>query len=215
MILAAGRGNRLRPLTDSLPKPLIEVRGHTLIERHLQALVAAGFHEIVINVSWLADQLKQRLGDGSRYSVRIHYSDEPEGALETGGGIFKALPLLDNEPFLVVNGDILTDFPFGTLQTALRPGDLAHLVLVPNSSHHPRGDFFLDASGRLHADGEPRLTYAGIGVHRPEFFRDCTPGRFPMLPWWRKAMNAGRVSGQFYPGLCMDIGTPEALRGVS
>lgn len=218
MILAAGRGERLRPLTDTTPKPLLEVRGQPLIAHHLERLRAAGFTRIVINVAWLADRIKQRLGDGSAYGVEIHYSEEPEGALETGGGIRNALPLLGDSPFLVVNGDIYTDFPFATLRSALQTGDLAHLVMVPNPPHHPRGDFFLDDGKRLHANGAPRLTYSGIGVHRPEFFRDCPPGKFPMLPWWQQAMRAGRVSGQRYEGLWRDIGTPQsyaALTGVS
>jgi MurNAc alpha-1-phosphate uridylyltransferase len=215
MILAAGRGERLRPLTDSVPKPLIEVRGETLIARHVRRLQAAGFTEIVINVAWLADKIRVRLGDGARYGVRIRYSEEADGALETGGGILKALPLLGDAPFLVVNGDIYTDFPFASLSNALARADLAHLVMVPNPPHHPEGDFVLDAGGRLHAEGTPRLTYAGIGVHRPEFFRDCSPGKFPLLPWWQTAMHAGRVSGQFYVGQWLDAGTAESLRALS
>lgn len=215
MILAAGRGERLRPLTDTLPKPLIEVRGQTLIERHLQALSVEGFHEIVINVSWLAGKIKKRLGDGSRYRVRIQYSEEPEGALETGGGILQALPLLGADPFLVVSSDMHTDFPFANLKTILAQEDLAHLVMVPNPPYHREGDFVLDAKGRLHAGGQPRLTYAGIGVHRPEFFHECSPGRFPMLPWWQRAMRAGCVSGELYAGDWQDIGTPESLRALN
>lgn len=217
MILAAGRGERLRPLTDTTPKPLLEVQGQPLIVHHLKRLRAAGFTRIVINVAWLADRITQRLGDGSAYGVEIHYSEEPEGALETGGGILKALPLLGDRPFLVVNGDIYTDFPFSTLRKVLPAGDLAHLVMVSNPAHHSRGDFFLDEGHRLHADGAPRLTYSGIGVHRPEFFKDCPAGKFPMLPWWQKAMRAGRVSGERYDGLWRDIGTPQsyaALAGV-
>ena len=215
MILAAGRGERLRPLTDTVPKPLIEVRGETLIVRHVRSLQAAGFTEIVVNIAWLADKIKTQLGDGSRYGVRIRYSEEPGGALDTGGGILKALPLLGDAPFLVVNGDIYTDFEFAGLKAALHRDDLAHLVMVPNPPHHPEGDFALDAGGRLHAAGTPRLTYAGIGVHRPEFFRDCSPGKFPMLPWWQTAMRAGRVSGQVYAGQWLDAGTPESLRALS
>lgn len=215
MILAAGRGNRLHPLTDTLPKPLIEVRGETLIERHLQRLQAAGFSEVVINVAWLADQIETRLGDGSRYGVRIRYSEEPEGALETGGGILAALPLLGGEPFLVVNADIYTDFPFAGLKAVLAHEDLAHLVMVPNPRQHPEGDFVLDEHGRLHAEGAPRLTYAGIGVHRPEFFRDCSPGKFRMLPWWLKAMRGNRVSGRIYTGQWHDVGTLESVRELN
>ena len=215
MILAAGRGERLRPLTDTVPKPLIEVRGETLIARQLRSLHAAGFTEIVVNIAWLGAKIKAQLADGSRYGVHIRYSEEAEGALETGGGILKALPLLGDEPFLVVNGDIYTDFPFASLSNALAHADLAHLVMVPNPPHHRDGDFVVDAGGRLHAEGTPRLTYAGIGVHRPEFFRDCSPGKFPMLPWWQTAMRAGRVSGQVYAGQWLDAGTPESLRALS
>ena len=214
MLLAAGRGERLRPLTDSLPKPLIEVQGKPLIVHHLEHLHAAGITEIVINVAWLADKIKTRLGNGSRYGVQIRYSDESHGALETGGGILQALPLFGAGPFLVLNSDIYTDFPFAGLKAALADDDLAHLVMVPNPPHHADGDFALDAHGRLHADGTPRLTYAGIGVHRAEFFRECQPGRFPMLPWWQRAMRAGYVSGELYAGYWQDIGTPESLRAL-
>lgn len=215
MILAAGRGERLRPLTDTLPKPLIEVRGETLIERHLRRLQAAGFAEVVVNVAWLAEQIKTRLGDGSRYQLRLHYSEEPAGALETGGGILKALPLLGPGPFLVVNADIYTEFPFAGFQPALVENDLAHLIMVPNPPAHTCGDFMLDGNGRLHAEGGPRLTYAGIGLHRPEFFEGCTAGRFAMLPLWQRAMRAGRVTGECYDGAWYDLGTPASLRALA
>ncbi len=215
MILAAGRGERLRPLTDATPKPLLEIQGQPLIVRHLQRLHATGFTDIVINVSWLADKIKNYLGDGSRYGVRIRYSEEVDGPLETGGGILNALPLLGENPFLVVSSDIHTDFPFQTLQSSLKYGDLAHLVMVENPPHHPQGDFHLSAAGRLQADGTPRLTYSGIGVHHPAFFKGCSPGKFPMLPWWREAMRSGRVSGQLYSGLWKDVGRIDALRGVT
>lgn len=211
MILAAGRGERLRPLTDKTPKPLLEVMGQPLVVHHLERLYGAGIREVVINIAWLGDSIKHYLGDGSRYGVRIQYSEEPEGALETGGGILNALPLLGRLPFLVVNGDIFTDFPFATLESVLGDHDLAHLVMVENPPHRRHGDFRLSADGRLHADGRPRLTYSGIGVHRPQFFDRCTPGRFPMLPWWQSAMRDGRVSGRVYAGLWRDIGTPQAL----
>lgn len=211
MILAAGRGNRLRPLTDTVPKPLIEVQGRTLIEHHLYRLAADGFTEVVINVAWLADKIKQRLGDGSRYGVHIDYSEERQGALETGGGILKALPLLGKGPFLTLNADVYTNFAFASLKAVLKPGDCAHLVMVPNPSHHPQGDFRLSEDGRLHTDGEPRLTYSGIGVHHPEFFKDCAPGRFPMLPLWQQAIRADHVSGQHYTGRWHDVSTPDGL----
>lgn len=215
MILAAGRGNRLRPLTDNVPKPLIEVQGWPLIEHHLYRLSADGFTEVVINVAWLGNKIKTRLGDGARFGVHIRYSEEPPGALDTGGGILKALSLLDKEPFLTLNADVYTDFPFGSLKSVLKPGDCAHLVMVPNPSHHPQGDFRLSEDGRLHTDGEPRLTYSGISVHHPEFFKACAPGRFPMLPWWQQATRAGCVSGQYYAGCWYDVSTPESLHTLA
>jgi len=215
MILAAGRGERLRPLTDRTPKPLLEVQGKPLIVHHLERLQSAGFTDIVINIAWLGDKIKNYLGDGLRYGVSISYSKESAGALDTGGGIFNALPLLGSEPFLVVNGDIYTDFPFESLKSVIKQGDLAHLVMVGNPAHHPKGDFHLSSDGRLHVDGDPRLTYSGIGVHHPEFFRDCRPGRFPLLPLWRKAIQAGQVSGRTHSGAWKDIGTLEALRAAS
>lgn len=215
MLLAAGRGERLRPLTDNMPKPLIEVQGQALIEHHLYRLAADGFTEVLINVAWLADKIKQRLGDGSRYGVHIDYSEERQGALETGGGILKALPLLDKGAFLTLNADVYTDFPFASLKSVLKPGDLAHLVMVPNPAHHTQGDFRLSADGRVHVDGEPRLTYSGVGVHHPEFFKDCAPGRFPMLPLWQQAIRAGRVSGQCYAGRWYDVSTPESLHTLA
>ncbi|MDE2235393.1 MAG: nucleotidyltransferase family protein [Gammaproteobacteria bacterium] len=215
MILAAGRGQRLRPLTDTLPKPLLEVRGKPLIVHHLEALRDSGFTEIVVNIAWLAETIQSYLGDGSRYGVSIRYSLESNGALETGGGIMNALPLLGTKPFLVVNADIYTDFPFHILSAGLQRGDLAHLVMVPNPRSHPKGDFFLSDDGRVHVDGPEPLTYSGIGVHDPQFFRWCTPGRFPMLPWWRKAIRLGLVSGQLYKGQWQDMGSLESFSALS
>lgn len=208
MILAAGRGERMRPLTDRVPKPLLKVGGRTLIERLIGQLTAAGFRELVINHAHLGQQLEQYLGDGSRFGVRIEWSREPEGALETGGGIVQALPLLGGAPFLVVNGDIWTDFPFAGVRRDLE--GLAHLVLIDNPPHHPQGDFALD-HGRVRADGPVRLTFSGIGVYRPELFRDCQPGKFPLAPLLRAAMAQGMVSGEQYHGTWLDIGTPERL----
>jgi len=210
MILAAGRGERLRPLTDRLPKPLVAVGGRPLIEHHLHALARAGITEVVVNLAHLGAQIRARLGDGARFGLAIRYSDEGGRGLETGGGIHRALPLLGTEPFLVVNADVYTDYPFGALPL-LAPGDLAHLVLVDNPPHHPQGDFHLDGAGRVHAEGAPRLTFAGIGVYRPELFRDCAPGAFPLAPLLRAAMAAGRVSGEHYRGRWVDVGTRERL----
>jgi len=209
MILAAGRGNRMRPLTDHCPKPLLKAGGKPLIEYHIERLAAAGVRDLVINHAHLGDQLEAALSDGARFQVAIHYSAEGEGqALETGGGIFKALPLLGPDPFLVVNGDVWTDCPFADLTLAAQ--DLAHLVLVENPPHHSKGDFHL-AAGRVRATGEPRLTFSGIGLYHPALFADCTPGAFPLAPVLRDAMTADRVSGHQHRGHWVDIGTPERL----
>ena len=211
MLLAAGRGERMRPLTDTRPKPLLEVGGQPLIAWHLQALARAGVREVVINVAWLGDLIRQALGDGSEFGVNIQYSPEPWPALETGGGIFQALPLLGPEPFLVVNGDTWTDIDLARLQ--LGPGADAHLVLVPNPPQHPRGDFVLQG-GRI-IDGEgPRLTYSGIGVYSPTLFDGCQPGRFALLPLLQKAIRAGRLAGHMHTGQWHDIGTPERLAAL-
>lgn len=210
MILAAGRGERMRPLTDATPKPLLEVRGKPLIEWHIERLRDAGFSELVVNVAWLKEQLAEFLGGGSRWGVRISISEEPPGALETGGGIFKALSMLGGEPFLVVNGDILTDFPFATLRGRPAAGDLAHLVLVPNPPQHPDGDFALQ-SGRVAVGQLPKLTFSGIGVYRPALFAGTTGGAFPLAPLLRRAMVGGRVSGERFAGEWSDAGTPARL----
>jgi MurNAc alpha-1-phosphate uridylyltransferase len=212
MILAAGRGERMRPLTDETPKPLLRIGGQTLIERHVNALAAAGIRELVINHAHLGEQLVQALGDGAACGVDIQWSAEPAGALETGGGIFNALPLLGDAPFVVVNADIWTDFPFSELPD--EPDGLAHLVLVDNPAHHPVGDFVL-SSDRVSQGGGARLTFSGIGVYRPELFSGCSAGAFPLAPLLRQAMDDGRVSGARYHGVWFDIGTPERLQEVN
>ena len=212
MILAAGRGERMRPLTDETPKPLLRIGGQTLIERHVNALAAAGIRELVINHAHLGEQLVQALGDGAACGVDIQWSAEPAGALETGGGIFNALPLLGDAPFVVVNADIWTDFPFSELPD--EPDGLAHLVLVDNPAHHPEGDFVL-SSDRVSQGGGARLTFSGIGVYRPELFSGCSAGAFPLAPLLRQAMDDGRVSGACYHGVWFDIGTPERLQEVN
>ena len=209
MILAAGRGERMRPLTDRIPKPLLPVAGKPLLQWHVEALVAAGLRDIVINHAWLGGQIEAALGDGHTLGAEIRYSPEGEGALETGGGIFRALPLLGDAPFVVVNADIVTDYPFARLPAALQ--GLAHLVLVPNPPHNPAGDFCL-AQGRVAADGGPRLTFSGIGVYHPDLFRGQQPGRFPLAPLLRRAMAAGQVSGEWYGGCWLDVGTEDRLR---
>ena len=208
MILAAGRGERLRPFTDATPKPLLRVGGKALIEYIIEALASAGFRELVINHAHLGNQIETYLGDGRRYGVEITWSRESEGALETGGGIHKALPLLASDYFLVVNADIWTDYPFARLR---RPfSGLAHLVLVDNPAQHRQGDFVLNGD-KASAEGNPRLTFSGIGVYHPDLFRGCTPGRFPLAPLLRSAMHGGHVYGEHYNGVWRDIGTVERL----
>ena len=208
MILAAGRGERMRPLTDHTPKPLLQVGGRALIEYPIEALRKAGIRELVINYAHLGNMLVDYLGDGSRYGVHIHYSAEPEGALETGGGIKRALSLLGDEPFLVVNGDVWTDYPY--THRALGSERLAHLILVANPPHHQSGDFCL-AHGEVHDDGGQRLTFSGLGLYHPDLFADTPDGAFPLAPLLRKAMRDGRVTGEYYQGKWMDIGTPQRL----
>lgn len=208
MILAAGRGERMRPLTDDTPKPLLKAGGRSLIEHLITGLVAGGIRELIVNTAHLGEKIEAVLGDGSRYGATISFSSEGQ-ALETGGGIHRALPLLGSEPFLVVNGDIATDFPFGTLTQI--PIDLAHLVLVPNPPHNPTGDFGM-CEGRLLAQADECYTFGGIGVYRPELFSACEPGRFPLAPLLRSAMAEGAVTGVLHQGLWMDIGTMERLQ---
>lgn len=208
MVLAAGRGERLRPLTDKMPKPLIEAGGRPLIAWHLDKLARAGFDEVVINLGHLGDRLQETVGDGERFGLAVRYSEEPPGALETGGGILNALPLLGEEPFLLVNGDCWTDFDVTKL--GLAPGDLAHLVLVDNPAHNPAGDFAMDGD-RIRNAGDAMLTYAGVGVIHPNLFGDCRAGRFPLTPLLRQAAEAGRAGGTHYVGAWFDVGTTERL----
>ena len=212
MILAAGKGERLRPLTLHTPKPLVRVGGVPLIEYHLRALAAAGFTEIVINHAWLGQQIEDHLGDGSRFGVSIQYSAEGE-PLETGGGIFKALPLLGDKPFAVVNGDIWTDYSFAGLRTPLT--GLAHLVLVDNPAHHPKGDFCLAGTQVFDAQpGSDTLTYSGIAVLSPALFEGAGAGAFKLAPLLRTAMAAGRVTGERLQGQWVVVGTHERLAEV-
>lgn len=212
MILAAGRGERMRPLTDSQPKPLLSVHGRPLIDHHIVSLVGAGIAELVINLGWLGERVRDYLGDGRRFGARIVYSDEGYPPLETGGGIERALPLLGPDPFWLVNGDVFCEYPFAG--RGLAPGQLGHLVLVPNPAHHPAGDFTLDA-GRVTNDAGRRLTYSGIAVLDPKLFAGCTPGRFPLAPLLRAAADRGAVSGELFDGIWSDIGTPERLAALS
>lgn len=212
MILAAGRGQRMRPLTDTQPKPLIPVAGRALIEWHLQALAKAGVSEVVINQGWLGEHLPAALGDGSRYGLSIHYSPEGWPALETGGGIHHALPLLGQAPFLVVNGDIFCDYPLASLcRRTLSEGQLAHLVLVDNPSHNQQGDFGF-ADGAMLADAAaPKLTFSGISILHPELFAGCHAGAFGLAPLLRAALAEGRLSAEHYRGYWNDVGTLERL----
>lgn len=209
MILAAGRGERMRPLTDSLPKPLLKAGGKPLIVHTIERLVQAGFTELVINLGYLGDQIEAALGDGRAWGAKIVYSREPETALDTGGGILQALPHL-SDPFLVVNGDVATAFPFAELPRKLAV--LAHLVLVPNPAHHPGGDFALLDGWVREAEAQKKYTFSGIGVYRHALFCDCQPGRFQLAPLLRRAIAQGQVTGQLYLGFWSDIGTPERLK---
>jgi MurNAc alpha-1-phosphate uridylyltransferase len=208
MILAAGRGERLRPLTDEIPKPLLKVAGKSLIEYHIENLAGAGFKEIIINTAWLAEKIHQQLGDGSDYGVSIQYSDEGI-ALETAGGIINALPLLGEYPFLVVNGDIWCDYDFSTLPE-LQAGIQAHLVLVDNPEHNPDGDFALQ-DGLIKNTGETMLTFSGIGIYSTDFFAEQSPGAVPLAPIIRDKSDNDLVSGQHHKGLWTDVGTIERL----
>lgn len=211
MILAAGRGERLRPLTDELPKALVPVAGRPVIEHHLRALAAGGFRQVVINLGHLGGQIRDHLEDGGGFGLAIRYSDEGDHILETGGGIRRALPMLGDGPFLVVNADILTDYPYARLRKLHCP--LAHLVLVDNPPDHADGDFHL-RGGQVHRNGGTPLTFSGIGVYHPDLFADHPDGRFPLAPLLLQAMDEKLVSGEHYRGRWADIGTPERLRAA-
>jgi MurNAc alpha-1-phosphate uridylyltransferase len=211
MILAAGRGERLRPLTDTTPKPLLEVGGKALIEYHLDALAAAGFREVVINLSHLGEQIRDTLGDGSKRGLKIHYSPEPAGALGTGGGIRQALNLLGDAPFAIINGDVFTSYPLARLRAI--KCDHAHLVLVPNPAHHPKGDFSL-RGGYVSEEGQPLHTFSGISVYNPRFFATAPTGNFSVVPMLQTAMTQQQVTGELYRGVWHDIGTLERLENL-
>jgi MurNAc alpha-1-phosphate uridylyltransferase len=213
MLLAAGRGERMRPLTDATPKPLLEAGGRALVARLIERLAQAGFTELVINHAHLGHRIEAALGDGTRFGVRIRYSPEST-ALETAGGIAHALPLLGAEPFAAINADLHTDYPFAALRAALRGDDAAHLVLVDNPPHHPAGDFAL-VGDRVRNAGVPMLTFSGIGVYRPALFSGIAPGEKAQLaPLLRRAADAGRVGGERFGGRWVDVGTPERLAAL-
>lgn len=211
MILAAGRGERMRPLTDTVPKPLLRAGGHPLIEYHVEALARAGVDRIVINLAWLGVQIREYLGDGSRYGVSITYSEEHPAALETAGGIFRALHWLRPGPFLVVNGDIYCDIPYWRL--ALPDAADVHLVLVNNPPQHPSGDFGFDGQRALvRADGGPSFTFSGVALYRETFFEGCVDGAFPLKPLLLRSIEASRCTAEVHAGVWEDVGTPQRLR---
>lgn len=211
MILAAGRGTRMRPLTDVIPKPLLAVRGTPLLERLINQLARAGLTDIVINIAHLGEKIRAHVGTGARLCVKVRYSDEGPAELETGGGIRRALPLLGCDPFLVVNGDIYTDYDFTRLPASL--AGLAHLVLVDNPEHHRQGDFGL-CDGRVTEDA-PRFTFAGIGIYQAALFAGASEDRFPLAPLLRPVIAQGLVSGEHYRGPWTDVGTPERLAALN
>jgi len=209
MILAAGRGERMRPLTDTTPKPLLKVGGKPIIHYHLESLARSGIHRLVINHSYLGADIEEHLGDGSRWGLSIQYSPEPVAALETGGGIHNALGLLGDGPFLVINGDVWTDYDLS--QTGCPAGQLAHLILVDNPAHNPEGDFSLQ-NGIVSSDPGDLLTFSGLGVYRAGLFSDCEGGAFPLAPLLRTAAANGKVSGEQFHGRWIDVGTPQRLK---
>ena len=218
LVFAAGLGERMRPLTDHTPKPLLEAGGKPLIAWHLEKLAALGVDEVVVNTSWLAPRFPELLGDGTRWGLRLHYSYEGATPLETGGGMLQALDLLGEAPFIAVNGDIWTDFDFARLPATPR-GD-AHLVMVDNPAHHPHGDFSLGADGRLADEGTAKLTFSGIGVYRPallDSWRETVAGepgippRFKLAPLLRRAMARSAATGEYHAGAWTDVGTPARL----
>ncbi|MHC9085011.1 N-acetylmuramate alpha-1-phosphate uridylyltransferase MurU [Luteimonas sp. RIT-PG2_3] len=222
LIFAAGLGERMRPLTDHTPKPLLVAGGKPLIAWHLEKLAALGVSDVVVNTSWLAAQFPQRLGDGDQWGLRLHYTHEGSTPLETGGGMHNALPLLGDAPFIAINGDIWTDFDLAGLPAS--PTGDAHLVLIDNPTHHPGGDFELSADGWLASEGSAKLTFSGIGVYRPSLLQDwrdvigqtpgadATPPRFQLAPLLRAAMRRRAVTGEHHAGAWTDVGTPERLR---
>jgi MurNAc alpha-1-phosphate uridylyltransferase len=212
MILAAGEGRRMRPLTDSLPKPLIEVDGKPLLAFHLERLVAAGFTDIVVNASYFSEQIEAFCGDGSRWGCHVKVVVEPK-PLETAGGILNALPLLGDEPFALVNGDVFTHYPFEQLRRHDLKNDLAHLVMIPNPTHHPEGDFQLSETRIVEAQTS-RTTFSGLSVMSPHLFAGLAPGKLALRPVLDQAITLKRVSGELFSGLWSDVGTPDRLRNL-
>ena len=211
MILAAGRGERLRPITDEMPKSLVDVGGTSLLERHLEHVQAAGIRTVVINLGWLGDKIVERVGSGRRYGLDVIYSEEGDNVLETGGGIHKALSMLGEQPFLVINADIFTDMPVPAIELA--DEHLGHLVMVPSPDYREGGDFDIE-HGLIRNTDEQSLTFSGVAIYRPQLFEACTAGRFPLAPLLRDAAEQGRLSGSLYTGQWADVGTPERLAAL-
>ena len=216
MILAAGLGTRMRPLTERTPKPMLQVAGKPLIEHHVRNCARAGITDIVINHAYLGEQIENYLGDGGRFGCTIHYSRE-EQVLDTGGGIFRALPLLGDKPFIALNADVWSDYPLQKLLDIdlQKSSKLAHLVMTENPPQHPQGDFYL-RDGLLHSEGEGRkLTWTGIRVLHPDLLAGCSDGVFSIVPLLKRAISAGSVSGEYFDGRWFDIGTPERLNQIN
>ncbi len=213
LILAAGRGERMRPLTDSTPKPLLTVAGKPLIVHLIEQLRDQSFTELVINTAYRGAQIQAALGDGAAFGVNISYSDEDPEPLETLGGIIHARPLLGNQPFLAINADIALDYPLRQLR--LTEGKLAHLLLIDNPPHHPEGDFGLDLQGRVQASADQQFTFAGVGVYHPALFQDVPPGKAKLAPLLRQAMRQDRVTGELHRGFWLDVGTPRRLQELA
>jgi MurNAc alpha-1-phosphate uridylyltransferase len=211
MILAAGRGERMRPLTNSVPKPLLVAGARPLIDYHIEALVKAGIEELVINLAWCGEQIRDHIGDGSRFGATVRYSDEGATALETGGGVQRALPLLGPEPFWLVNGDIYCEFDFANHRPDT--GVMGHLVLVPNPDHNPNGDFYLE-NNCVRNSGRAALTYSGIAVLHPGLFSESSPGKFPLAPLLVSAADRGEISGEVFEGRWFDVGTTARLKAL-
>ncbi len=212
MILAAGRGERLRPVTETTPKALVEVGGTSLIEQQLQRLADAKIRTVVINLGWLGGKIAERIGSGQKYGVQVVYSPEDDDILDTGGGIKRALPVLGNAPFWVLNADIYTDFALPNVK--LDADSLAHLVLVPTPAHKEAGDFSL-VDGKVSNNAGRDLTYSGIAFYRPEFFADSPDSRFSVVPLMRAAADRGQLEGSVYEGVWQDVGTPERLAALN
>lgn len=212
MLLAAGKGERLQPITNSTPKPLVEVRGRPLIDYHLERMANASVDTVVINLGWLGEQIMAHVGCGKRYGLRVVYSPEGDDILETGGGVHRALPMLGDDPFVVVNADIFTDMPFPEI--TLSDAESGHLVLLPKPDFRKDGDFEL-LDGKVRNSDTPTLTYAGFAVYRPEFFAGCEAGRFSIVPLMREAADEGRLGGSIYTGVWQDVGTPERLSALN